>query len=75
LIKNNGWFSEDWKKEVETKVSNEIDHSIQEMENYPKANPSDIFDYVFEKPTWSITEQKEAFLKHLGGGDTYANSR
>jgi 2-oxoisovalerate dehydrogenase E1 component alpha subunit len=44
------------------------------MEQYPKANPSDMFDYVFEKPTWSITDQKNAFLE-LQGGAIHANIR
>jgi 2-oxoisovalerate dehydrogenase E1 component alpha subunit len=69
LMKNKGWFNEEWVKELELEVSNEIDRSIEEMENYPKANPSDMFDYVFSTPTWSITEQKNALLSQLQRGD------
>jgi 2-oxoisovalerate dehydrogenase E1 component alpha subunit len=74
FMKNNGWFDEGKIKEIGNEVSNEIDNAIQEMEQFPKANPSDMFDYVFEKPTWSISEQKNAFLR-LQGGATHANGR
>lgn len=74
LIKNKGWFDESWMKELEIKVSNEIDEAIGEMEQYPKANHADIFDFVFETPTWSILEQKEALLNHKRG-EKHANSR
>ncbi|KAA0550071.1 pyruvate dehydrogenase (acetyl-transferring) E1 component subunit alpha [Bacillus sp. BGMRC 2118] len=74
LMKNNGWFDEEWMTNLDNKMSTEIDEAIQEMEQFPKANPEDIFDYVFERPTWSIIEQKEALLNHKRG-ETHANSR
>ncbi|MFD1737210.1 pyruvate dehydrogenase (acetyl-transferring) E1 component subunit alpha [Bacillus salitolerans] len=69
LMKNKGWYNEEWVKQVESDVSVEIDSSIEEMENYPKANPSDMFDYVFATPTWSITEQKNALIAQFQRGE------
>ncbi|MFZ3588796.1 pyruvate dehydrogenase (acetyl-transferring) E1 component subunit alpha [Bacillus sp. DJP31] len=74
LLKNKGWFDPEWVTQLEDEVSKEIDAAIMEMENFPKANAVDIFDYVFEKPTWTISEQKDAFLQ-LKRGDQHANSR
>jgi 2-oxoisovalerate dehydrogenase E1 component alpha subunit len=44
-----------------------VDLAVEELEAYPAADPSVIFDYVFEIPTWTIQEQKEKLLKSLGG--------
>lgn len=74
LLKNKGWFYPDWVAQLEEEVSNEIDQAITDMENFPKANASDIFDYVFEKPTWIISEQKDAYLQ-FQRGEQHANSR
>jgi pyruvate dehydrogenase E1 component alpha subunit len=38
------------------------------MENFPPADPAAIFDYVFAEPTWQIQQQKEEYLKLIGGG-------
>ncbi|CAG9621711.1 pyruvate dehydrogenase (acetyl-transferring) E1 component subunit alpha [Sutcliffiella rhizosphaerae] len=67
FLKNKGWFDEDKRDNILQELSMEIDKSIEEMEKYPKANPSDMFDYVFEKPTRGIEQQKSELLQVLRG--------
>ena len=40
------------------------------MEAFPPADPADIFDHVFAEPTWQIREQKEEYLRLIGGVTT-----
>jgi 2-oxoisovalerate dehydrogenase E1 component alpha subunit len=63
FMKNEGMYEERWVKEVEEAIHAEIDSAIQEMEDFPTANPADIFDHVFAEPTWGIQRQKEDYLK------------
>lgn len=67
-MKNEGIYDEKWVKEIEVKAAEEIEAAVSEMEQYPAANPSDIFDHVFETPTWTIVQQKQDYLKLIGGG-------
>lgn len=66
-MKNEGIYDEAWVKDIEAKASAEIDAAVQEMESYPAADPAVIFDYVFEKPTWTIEKQKREYLELIGG--------
>lgn len=66
-LKNEGLFNEDWVKEIEQKAAAEIDEAISEMERFPAADPAVIFDYVFEKATWTIEKQKKDYLALMGG--------
>jgi 2-oxoisovalerate dehydrogenase E1 component alpha subunit len=65
FMKNEGVFDEIWAKEIEESAQKEIDFAVQEMEQFPVANPADIFDHVFETPTWGIQKQKEEYLRLL----------
>ncbi|WP_404428215.1 pyruvate dehydrogenase (acetyl-transferring) E1 component subunit alpha [Sutcliffiella horikoshii] len=67
FMKNQGWFAEDWKESMLVELSQEVDTAIEEMENFPKADPADMFDYVFEKPTWGIEQQKKELLQLMRG--------
>ncbi len=67
FMKNQGWFTEDWKESMLVELSQEVDSAIEEMENFPKADPADMFDYVFEKPTWGIEQQKQELLQLMRG--------
>jgi 2-oxoisovalerate dehydrogenase E1 component alpha subunit len=62
-----GWTDKEWMDSVEKECSKEVDLAVEELESYPSADPSVIFDYVFETPTWTIREQKEKLLKSMGG--------
>ncbi|HLO12195.1 MAG TPA: pyruvate dehydrogenase (acetyl-transferring) E1 component subunit alpha [Pseudoneobacillus sp.] len=63
FMKQEGIFDEVWVKAIEEEAKAEIDLAVQEMENFPAANPADIFDHVFAKPTWGIQQQKEEYLR------------
>jgi 2-oxoisovalerate dehydrogenase E1 component alpha subunit len=66
-MKNEGIYDEPWVKEIAEHAAAEIDAAVQEMESFPPADPAVIFDYVFEKPTWTIEKQKREYLDLLGG--------
>ncbi|MCA1030413.1 pyruvate dehydrogenase (acetyl-transferring) E1 component subunit alpha [Bacillus timonensis] len=63
LMKKKGYWEQDWVEEMEKLAASEIDSAVEEMEKFPKANPSDMFDYVFATPTWTIEEQKRSLLQ------------
>ncbi|MBR7794731.1 pyruvate dehydrogenase (acetyl-transferring) E1 component subunit alpha [Agaribacter marinus] len=52
----------DWAATITNEIKAEIDEAIQRMESYQKPNAADMFDYVFEKPTWTIEKQKESII-------------
>jgi 2-oxoisovalerate dehydrogenase E1 component alpha subunit len=68
FMKRNGMWDEAWKDQKEQVISEEIEQAVIEMEKYPKANPNDMFDHVFQTPTWTIEEQKRAFTLKRGEG-------
>lgn len=66
-LKHTGYYDVDWVREIEADANAEIEKAVVEMEAFPPANPSDIFDHVFAEPTWQIKQQKEEYLKLIGG--------
>ena len=67
FMKKKGWLDEEWIASVKEESAKEVDLAVEELEAYPPADPSVIFDYVFETPTWTIQEQKEKLLAHRRG--------
>jgi 2-oxoisovalerate dehydrogenase E1 component alpha subunit len=67
FMQQEGWWDEQWAKQVQEEVNAEIEQSVAEMERYPKENIADMFDYVFAKPTWTIAEQKKAYIQWKRG--------
>jgi 2-oxoisovalerate dehydrogenase E1 component alpha subunit len=66
FMKHEGIYDEEWVKDIEASAQAEIDSAVQEMEQFPEANPADIFDHVFAEPTWGIQKQKEDYLRLIG---------
>ncbi|KAB2329791.1 pyruvate dehydrogenase (acetyl-transferring) E1 component subunit alpha [Cytobacillus depressus] len=66
-MKNEGIYDEKWVLNLERDVLKEIEEAVLEMEAFSPANPSDIFDHVFAEPTWQISQQKEEYLRFIGG--------
>ncbi|MEH7347006.1 pyruvate dehydrogenase (acetyl-transferring) E1 component subunit alpha [Bacillus sp. JJ1532] len=66
-MKNEGLYDEKWVRDMEEEATHEIEKAVVEMEDFPPADPANIFDYVFAEPTWQITQQKEEYLKFIGG--------
>ncbi|WP_096440601.1 pyruvate dehydrogenase (acetyl-transferring) E1 component subunit alpha [Alteribacter populi] len=66
-MEKQGVWEEGWKAQVQKQCEEEIEKAVVEMEAYPEADVNDIFDHVFEEPTWTIKQQKEAFLSMKRG--------
>lgn len=62
FMKKNEYWDETWIKEIEAEIETELNEAIIKMESMEKPNPAHMFDYVFQEPTWTIAEQKEALL-------------
>lgn len=67
FMKVNGYWDEKWVQQVQQEASDEVDAAVKELEAMPNADVNHIFDHIFAEPTWTIKEQKEAYLKHLRG--------
>ncbi|WP_066365448.1 pyruvate dehydrogenase (acetyl-transferring) E1 component subunit alpha [Neobacillus fumarioli] len=65
-MKSNGIWKEEWVQKITNEIAAEVEQAVKEMENYPKPNVNDLFDHVFEKPTWTISQQKEQYLQLIG---------
>lgn len=68
-MKRNNLWDEEWVAKMIGEVKSEIEQAIKEMEAFPKPNVNDLFDYVFEKPVWPITKQKEQYFQLNGRED------
>lgn len=65
FMKNNEMWEEEWITRIKQEIELELDEAIARMEAYEKPNPADMFDYVFEEPTWTIAEQKEMLRRSV----------
>ncbi|RJS62527.1 pyruvate dehydrogenase (acetyl-transferring) E1 component subunit alpha [Bacillus sp. PK3_68] len=68
FMKNNSYWDDEWVQRVHDEAAEEIEEAVKEMESMPPPDVNDIYDYIFETPTWTIEEQKKQYLKHLRGG-------
>ena len=66
-MKNNGLWEEEWISQIQSDITDEVERAIRQVERYPKPKVEDLFDHVFEKPTWTIAKQKEEYFQLLGG--------
>lgn len=66
LMKNRGVWDDAWVKQIEEEIMEEVEKAVTEMESFVAPNPADMFDHVFEEPTWTLLEQKEALLGRSG---------
>ncbi|EQB37162.1 hypothetical protein M948_09785 [Virgibacillus sp. CM-4] len=57
-----------WQSSLSEEIGEELDNAISRMENYQKPVVSDMFDYVFEKPTWTIAKQRQQIISRGGRG-------
>ncbi len=58
LKQQNNW-DEEWLAETEQEITDEINTALAEMEDVPEAEIEQLFSHVFEKPTWTIEQQRE----------------
>ncbi|WP_082234542.1 pyruvate dehydrogenase (acetyl-transferring) E1 component subunit alpha [Halobacillus massiliensis] len=59
LLKNKDWWDETWKVQLEEQFSDEINKALKEAESVEPAHIDQVFQHVFEKPTWTIEKQRE----------------
>ncbi|WP_018924320.1 pyruvate dehydrogenase (acetyl-transferring) E1 component subunit alpha [Salsuginibacillus kocurii] len=65
-LKNEGKWDEAWHAAIEEEIQEEIDTALIEMENYPEAELSQMFDHVYDIPTWPLQEQINEHLATKG---------
>jgi 2-oxoisovalerate dehydrogenase E1 component alpha subunit len=65
FMKNYGYWNAEWASEIIEKTDNEIEASVEAMEDYPEAEVEDLFNNVFEKMPAQLIEQKDKYLAHL----------
>jgi len=63
FMKKNNLWEEKWIKKIQADIERELNKAIEMMENYGETNIADMFDYVFEQPTWTIQEQKRMLME------------
>jgi pyruvate dehydrogenase E1 component alpha subunit len=66
FMKLNGFWDEEWVTKMKDETASEVEQAVKDMESFPKPNVNDLFDYVFETPTWTIAKQKEQYLQLIG---------
>ncbi|MCG7335764.1 pyruvate dehydrogenase (acetyl-transferring) E1 component subunit alpha [Sporosarcina sp. ACRSM] len=67
FMKNYSFWDDEWSRQIQEEAAAEIEAAVKELETMPPPNVNDIYDYIFENPTWTIQQQKERYLKHLRG--------
>lgn len=67
FMKAHGFWDETVVEQLKEEVKEEIDGAVKGLETMPPADVNDIYDYMFEKPTWPIEQQREEYINHLRG--------
>ena len=58
-LEQSGLWNE-WKETaLQTKVAEQIEAALIEAENYPKSQAADMFEHVYEVPSWMVEEQQK----------------
>ncbi|RSL33141.1 pyruvate dehydrogenase (acetyl-transferring) E1 component subunit alpha [Salibacterium salarium] len=65
-MRNEGEWDAAWVASLEEEINEEIEMALLEMENYPDADISQLFDHVYDVPTWPIQEQIDEHLAVKG---------
>jgi len=64
LQKKNLW-TEDFEKELTEKAEAAVKIAVEKAEKTPPPEPNEMFDYVFEKPTQTLEDEKQSLLNFL----------
>ncbi|WP_212925774.1 pyruvate dehydrogenase (acetyl-transferring) E1 component subunit alpha [Oceanobacillus sp. J11TS1] len=67
FMKAYGYWDENWKDRIKDEIKKEIDNAVKGLESMPPPDINDIYDYMFEKPTWTIEQQKQEYINHWRG--------
>lgn len=66
FMKNYGYWNEEWIQATQKKTAHEVEAAVEEMEKFPPPNVEDVFNHVYAGMPAQLSEQKEAYLAHLG---------
>lgn len=64
-MKYKGYWSEEWQKEVDGQVADELRMAMDEAEKQPIPETETMFSDVFKDMPWHLERQKAALLEHL----------
>ncbi len=67
FMKRYDYWEETLIEQLKEEIKEEIDDAVRELESMPPADVNDIYDYMFENPTWMIKQQKKDYINHLRG--------
>ena len=65
LLINKGFWNEEQEEIVLKQISEQIDTHLQKAEEYPKADPLDMFNHVYAEESWHINEQQQELKQIL----------
>ena len=64
-MKYKGYYSEEWQKDVDEKVADEVRMAMEEAEKEPAPEPETMFSDVFKDMPWHLENQQAMLLEHL----------
>lgn len=62
FMRMKGIWSEAYEKHVVSEIDKKVYQIVKDAESYPKPNPGDIFDYMYEKIPETLIEEKNSLL-------------
>jgi pyruvate dehydrogenase E1 component alpha subunit len=62
-LQNKGLWSEEWEKQIEQEMLDQIAETIKKVEKMDKGQITDLFEYVYTDMTPDLKKQKEAYLR------------
>ena len=65
-MKNYGYWNDEWIQATREKTAREVEAAVEEMEKFPPPKVEDVFNHVYAEMPAQLSEQKEAYLAHLG---------
>ncbi|PEJ23872.1 pyruvate dehydrogenase (acetyl-transferring) E1 component subunit alpha [Peribacillus butanolivorans] len=65
LLIKKGFWNEEQEEMVLKQISEQIDTHLKKAEEYPKADPLDMFNHVYAEESWHINEQQQELQQIL----------
>jgi TPP-dependent pyruvate/acetoin dehydrogenase alpha subunit len=60
-----GWSEKDDENLV-GECAAEVEQAVQDYEEFPHPEPTDIFNHAYKEMPWNLKEEKEEMVRHLG---------
>ncbi|MFO7245466.1 MAG: pyruvate dehydrogenase (acetyl-transferring) E1 component subunit alpha [Thermaerobacter sp.] len=65
FLESRGLWSEAQEEELQERLRERAAEVVRKAENYPKPEPTNMFDYMYAELPWNLKEQREALLQEL----------